>query len=72
MPNCKFSFDLQSGNVEGQGKTYELQWIELIKAYMHVKFKVMVKFSHKGPKHKLAFDLETGNFKGQCQKQWTQ
>ena len=32
----------------------------------------MVKFSHKGPKYKLAFDLETGNFKGQCQKQWLQ
>ena len=34
-PKCKFAFDLETGNVEGQRQG--THWIVFIKVYMHVK-----------------------------------
>ena len=68
------TFDLETGNVEGQDLSQGLQRVVLIKAYMHVEFeRVILKYcALNGPKPKFAFDLETGNVEGQSQRQGLQ
>ena len=38
LTQSKYTFELETGNVEGQGQRQGWQWIVLIKAHIHVKF----------------------------------
>ena len=72
--NANNRFDLETGNLQGQGHRQRSQWVELIKVYLHLKCERVI--DHGAGTMKLnanyTFYLETWNIQGQGNRQRSQ